>query len=149
MKPRLRRIWTNFRTPLGQKTLRIINREGRFEIEGLGLWYHHWRDPYHLMLTVPWIGFGAIISGAYLLVNAGFALLYLVGGDCLNGATAGSFWDAFFFSVQTFASIGYGAMTPKTPMLTRSSPPKRSPACWPWPWSPASPFRAFPNPRPG
>jgi inward rectifier potassium channel len=115
MKPRLRRIWTNFRTPLGQKTLRIINREGRFEIEGLGLWYHHWRDPYHLMLTVPWIGFGAIISGAYLLVNAGFALLYLVGGDCLNGATAGSFWDAFFFSVQTFASIGYGAMTPKTP----------------------------------
>jgi inward rectifier potassium channel len=115
MKPRLRRLWTNFRTPLAQKTLRIVNREGRFEIEGLGLWYHHWRDPYHLMLTVPWIGFGAIISGIYLLINAGFAVLYLLGGDCLNGATAGSFGDNFFFSVQTFASIGYGAMTPKTP----------------------------------
>jgi inward rectifier potassium channel len=115
MKPRLRRLWTNFRTPLGQKTLRIINREGRFELEGLGRWYHHWRDPYHLMLTLPWPGFAALICGGYLLLNTGFALLYLLGGDCLNGATAGSFGDAFFFSVQTFASIGYGAITPKTP----------------------------------
>jgi inward rectifier potassium channel len=63
---------------------------------------------------VPWHGFAAIVSVAYLGINALFALAYLAGGDCLNGAKPGSFSDAFFFSVQTLASIGYGAISPKT-----------------------------------
>src|SRR5262249_32666335 len=41
-------------------------------------------------------------------------LLFLLGGDCVVGARQGSFWDYFFFSVQTMATIGYGAMAPKT-----------------------------------
>ncbi len=55
-----------------------------------------------------------IVSLAYLLLNTVFALAYLAGGDCLEGAKPGSFGDAFFFSVQTLASIGYGAIHPKT-----------------------------------
>ena len=38
----------------------------------------------------------------------------LLGGDCLVNATPGSFFDAFFFSVQTIGSIGYGVISPKT-----------------------------------
>jgi inward rectifier potassium channel len=83
-------------------------------IHGMGKWYHHWRDPYHLLLTIPWIGFVGIVSSVYLVLNALFALAYLAGGDCLHGARQGSFVDAFFFSVQTLASIGYGAIYPKT-----------------------------------
>jgi inward rectifier potassium channel len=97
-----------------QRTVRIENQDGRLVIQGIGKWYHHWRDPYHLLLTIPWIGFVGVVSVTYLLLNTLFALAYLAGGDCLNGATPGSFSDAFFFSVQTLASIGYGAISPKT-----------------------------------
>ena len=96
------------------RTVRIANQDGKLVIEGMNKWYRHWRDPYHLLLTIPWMGFVAIVSTAYLLLNTIFALAYLAGGDCLNGARAGSFSDAFFFSVQTLASIGYGAIHPKT-----------------------------------
>jgi inward rectifier potassium channel len=92
--------------------IRIEN--GHFQIAGLNAWYSHWREPYHLLLTIPWLGFVAIVVFSYLAVNAIFALLYLAGGDCIANATPGSFWDHFFFSVQTLASIGYGAMYPKT-----------------------------------
>jgi inward rectifier potassium channel len=50
----------------------------------------------------------------YGLLNAIFALAYLAGGNSIAHALPGSFWDAFFFSVQTLASIGYGAMYPQT-----------------------------------
>ena len=96
------------------RTVRIENQDGRFTIRGMGKWYHQWRDPYHLLLTIPWVGFAGIVSMAYLLLNALFALAYLAGGDGLEGAEPGSFCDAFFFSVQTLASIGYGAIHPKT-----------------------------------
>ena len=102
------------RSRLHQRTVKIENQDGRLVIQGMGKWYHHWRDPYHLLLTIPWIGFGGIVSTAYLLLNSLFALAYLAGGDCLNGAKPGSFSDAFFFSVQTLASIGYGSISPKT-----------------------------------
>lgn len=88
--------------------------DGRFQIDGMGVWYRYWREPYHLLLTVPWIGFFSIIIVWYLGINALFALAYLLGGNCIQNAKPGSFLDAFFFSVQTMASIGYGAMYPKT-----------------------------------
>jgi inward rectifier potassium channel len=96
------------------RTVRVEKQDGRFIIHGMGKWYHHWQDPYHLFLNIPWIGFMGIVSLFYLLLNALFAFAYLAGGDCLNGAKRGDFGDAFFFSVQTLASIGYGAIYPKT-----------------------------------
>jgi len=61
---------------------------------------------------------GVLLLGiglVYLLLNAVFASAYLAGGDCIANARAGSFSDAYNFSIQTMAGIGYGAMTPKTP----------------------------------
>ncbi len=75
----------------------------------------YWRDPYHLLLTIPWIGFTALVSWAYIFINVIFACLFLAGGNCIVGARPGNFWDAFFFSVQTLGSIGYGVMSPGTP----------------------------------
>ncbi|NKB18565.1 MAG: ATP-sensitive inward rectifier potassium channel 10 [Pseudanabaena sp. CRU_2_10] len=94
--------------------IHIKIREGRFSIVGLGAWHSYWRDPYHLLLTVPWLGFLALIVLGYVAINTLFALAYLLGGDCIANAEPGSFLDTFFFSVQTLASIGYGAMYPKT-----------------------------------
>ena len=99
-----------------QKTtkLRINFREGRFEIPGVDAWYGHWKEPYYLLLTIPWTGFLLLMALAYVVINTVFAIAYLMGGNCIENATAGSFADAFFFSVQTLASIGYGAMYPTT-----------------------------------
>ena len=73
-----------------------------------------WRDFYYIVLVSRWSRILALLAGMYLFVNVVFACLYLLGGDCIANATPGSFWDAFFFSVQTWATIGYGAMAPKT-----------------------------------
>ena len=68
-----------------------------------------WRDAYAFLLKAPWyvvIGLAAVF---YLLTNFVFALLYW----SIPGAVAnsdGSLLHAFFFSVQTFAAIGYGFM---------------------------------------
>jgi len=89
-------------------------QDGRFQIQGINTWHSHWRDPYHLLLTIPWVGFFILIAVSYVSTNAIFAGLFLLGGDCIANAHPGSFLDRFFFSVQTLASIGYGAMYPKT-----------------------------------
>ncbi|MUL39333.1 ion channel [Gloeocapsopsis dulcis] len=96
------------------RVAQIVKKDGRLNIVGMGKWYSYWRDPYYLLLTVPWTGFLAIVALGYILGNAFFALAYLVGGNGIANARPGNFFDAFFFSIQTMASIGYGAMYPQT-----------------------------------
>ncbi|MGI0491166.1 ion channel [Alkalinema pantanalense CENA528] len=99
----------------GQRGMvRIASRDGKFQVDGLNAWYRYWRDSYHLMLTIPWWGFVSIVSSVYIVINAMFAILYLLEPDALSGARPGSFEDAFFFSVHTLGSIGYGVIAPKT-----------------------------------
>lgn len=74
----------------------------------------HWGDLYHLLLTISWAKFFALICLGYIVTNTVFALAYLAVGDGIEHARKGHFLDAFFFSVQTMATIGYGAMYPKT-----------------------------------
>jgi inward rectifier potassium channel len=95
---------------------RMINRDGGFNVIRKGLSYSRWRyDLYHVLITLSWAKFIAIVSLGYLIANILFAWAYLIGGDGIENARSGNFLDAFFFSVQTMASIGYGAMYPKTP----------------------------------
>jgi inward rectifier potassium channel len=94
---------------------RMINRDGGFNVIRKGLSYSRWRyDLYHVLITLSWAKFIAIVSLGYLIANILFAWAYLLGGDGIENARSGNFFDAFFFSVQTMASIGYGAMYPKT-----------------------------------
>ena len=90
----------------------IAFQNGRYSVAGLGVWHAYWRDPYHLLLTLPWPAFLMVMVGFYGVINTLFALAYLAGGNGIANAKPGSFLDAFFFSVQTLASIGYGAMYP-------------------------------------
>lgn len=71
------------------------------------------RDVYHSFLRARWpVALGGIVL-SYLALNACFALLYLAVGGVAH-ARAGSFEDAFYFSVQTMGTIGYGSMSPET-----------------------------------
>jgi inward rectifier potassium channel len=71
------------------------------------------RDIYHWLLTTSWAVFAAIGLGVYLLANTVFALLYLADPRGIANARPGDFSDAFFFSVQTIGTIGYGMLYPK------------------------------------
>ncbi len=71
-------------------------------------------DLYHQLLRASWAATAGSITAMFLGTNVIFALLYLVGGGVAN-ARPGSFYDAFFFSVQTLGTIGYGTMYPASP----------------------------------
>jgi inward rectifier potassium channel len=72
------------------------------------------RDTYHLILTLTWTRFAALVLAVYILINLVFAVLYLLGGRCIAELPPGSFSEAFFFSVETLATVGYGHMYPDT-----------------------------------
>ncbi len=83
----------------------------RDDVVIVGAGVHPLRDAYHLMLSASWASILAAIGGGFLALNALFALGFLW-TDGIAGARPHSFADAFFFSVQTMGTIGYGAMYP-------------------------------------
>jgi inward rectifier potassium channel len=71
-------------------------------------------DVYHQFLTWSWTRLFATLAAAYVAVNALFAVAYLgLGPGAIQNAEPGSFTDAFFFSFDTMATIGYGDKVPK------------------------------------
>jgi inward rectifier potassium channel len=71
------------------------------------------RDVYHWLLTTTWPVFAGIGLSAYLGLNTVFACLFLLDPAGIDHARPGAFADAFFFSVQTIGTIGYGVLAPK------------------------------------
>jgi inward rectifier potassium channel len=72
-----------------------------------------WSDLYHELLRAPWWVTLLAISASLLAVNLLFAIVFLLTGGVAN-ARPGSFADAFFFSVQTLGTAGYGWMYPQS-----------------------------------
>jgi len=70
------------------------------------------RDPYHVAVTLSWPQFLAALLGLYLAVNLVFATLYTIVPGAVTNARHGNFVDAFFFSFETLATVGYGEMFP-------------------------------------
>jgi inward rectifier potassium channel len=69
-------------------------------------------DIYHHLLTIsPWTLFLVLVV-VYATFNLVFGVLFVLQPGGIANATPGSFADAFFFSVQTMATIGYGDMHP-------------------------------------
>lgn len=94
---------------------RFVPRAKDEQIRRINLRSKWWQDGYHHMLTLPWPWFLLIGSVGYLLANAVFAALYLLQPGSIQNARPGSFWDAFFFSVQCLSTIGFGNLLPATP----------------------------------
>lgn len=97
---------------------RFLNRDGSFNVERRGLSFLRSLSLYHALLTTSWTRFFLLIALAYFATNGLFALAYLAcGPGALRGAegvTVGErLPEAFFFSVQTLATIGYGGVSPR------------------------------------
>jgi inward rectifier potassium channel len=70
------------------------------------------RDAYHIFLKLRWPASLGLLGAGFFAVNLVFAALYYTVGG-VEG-TDGSFFDALSFSIQTLATIGYGAMYPRS-----------------------------------
>ncbi|MFZ4579214.1 MAG: ion channel [Myxococcota bacterium] len=88
---------------------------GTMTVRRVGLAAGPFADFYHLLLSTTWLRLVGALGTAYIGANLLFATLYVVGGAELQNARPGSFVDAFFFSVQTMATIGYGQLVPVGP----------------------------------
>jgi len=92
----------------------MVNKKGKLDVTILGLRRRRWTDIYHQMLTLSWGRFLLVWILIYLTANLVFATLFWLDRGGLSGARPGSFEDAFFFSVQTLGTIGYGVIAPKS-----------------------------------
>lgn len=93
---------------------RLLNRDGTFNVH-----VEHGNPlasvfSYHTFLSLTWPQFFLFFGSTYLVLNALFAMLYLwAGPTALEGhAEMPAFWRAFFFSIHTFATVGYGNLAP-------------------------------------
>jgi inward rectifier potassium channel len=101
----------------GVNEKRLLNRNGTFNPRRDGLPLLASLSFYHYFLTITWPRFFGIVVSGYLATNSFFALAYLACGthSLVNTAStslASPFWRAFFFSVETLATIGYGNLAP-------------------------------------
>lgn len=96
---------------------RLINRDGSFNVRRKGLNYFASLSLYHSLLEMSWPKFFIITAIGYITTNIIFGIVYLlIGADSIAGSPAESLTDyllsAFFFSVQTLSTIGYGGLEP-------------------------------------
>lgn len=96
---------------------RLLNRDGSFNVVREGLHPLSSLSVYHYLLTVTWTKFILWVCLGYVAANALFAAGYvLCGPDALRGVDgvvpASPYFTAFFFSVETLATIGYGNVAP-------------------------------------
>jgi inward rectifier potassium channel len=89
-------------------------RVGSYEMIKKGVSRFDLRDPYHLAIALSWPRFLALLLATYLLVNVVFAALFWVVPGAVANARPYNFFDLFFFSVETLATVGYGHMYPAT-----------------------------------
>nr|WP_175232151.1 ion channel [Paraburkholderia humisilvae] len=79
-----------------------------------GLPLRVWHDLYHRALTMKWPTFFASLAAVFLVLNTAFASLYMLGHAPIANQNPQGFVGAFFFSVETLATVGYGDMHPQT-----------------------------------
>jgi inward rectifier potassium channel len=104
----------NQSNPTVRRIPRLISRtpEDRFMVVPIGKKGRWLDDIYAELLDASWQKLFIFIASIYILINSVFAMLYFIGGDTVENARPGVMSDVFFFSVQTFATIGYGRMAP-------------------------------------
>lgn len=97
--------------------LRFLNRDGSFNVQRKGLRATSLLNLYHYLLTMSWSRFLMLVLLLYFLSNVVFGFVYgLLGVGALVDTSElpieNMFLRGFFFSVQTFATIGYGTIHP-------------------------------------
>ena len=106
-----------FGTQVSQAGQRLINPDGSSNVIRKGLRNFQPINIYHNLITIPWWKFNVLVLTGYLLLNMVFAGIYLwIGTGQIDGMIRGNilqeFWECFFFSAQSFTTVGYGRLSP-------------------------------------
>jgi inward rectifier potassium channel len=101
----------------GQSRRRLLNPDGSFNVERTGVSILTSLNPYHTLLSMSWSTFLGLVLLLYFFSNVVFGFLYAAFGpgalvDTSAEPMSDLFVRGFFFSVQTFATIGYGTIHP-------------------------------------
>ena len=102
----------------GGTTRRAINHDGSFNVRRRSQQVQV-HDLYQALISMSWTRFLALVFALLIGLNLVFAAGYLLLGlEHLSGTAALThippFWQAFFFSVQTFTTVGYGGLAPNS-----------------------------------
>src|SRR5436309_10052691 len=88
-------------------------RSGQVEFLKLNLEKREWRDAYQWLLALTWPEFAALIAAVYIVINLAFAVFFTLGVEFITVMTPGYYLEAFFFSVQILATVGYAHWYPQ------------------------------------
>jgi inward rectifier potassium channel len=96
---------------------RFMNKDGSFNLRKVGLSFWKRSSMYSYLQEASWLKFVGIILLFYLFVNFLFTGIYLlIGQDQFQGLLSSSYWgrirEVFYFSTQTFTTVGYGRINP-------------------------------------
>jgi inward rectifier potassium channel len=98
------------RRPLAPRRIKL----GQREIFTQGLSREVWHDLFHHFMTVSWPRLFATLASFFLVFDILFGFLYYLVPGCIANLNPPGFAGAFFFSVETLATVGYGDMHPQT-----------------------------------
>lgn len=102
---------------LPKKQIRSLQRDGTMNLDRRSFQKTLFGDLYHVLMSSSWVKLLGMITGLFLMINLFFGTAYFLAGDqALEGMEAAAGWahwlECVFFSVQTFATIGYGKLSP-------------------------------------
>lgn len=108
---------TGFGTNVGDYGGRFINKDGTFNLRKEGLPFWKTTSLYYNLLNLPAWKFVVYLLLAYLSINVVFTMIYiLIGVNQLQGILAKEYWgkirEVFYFSAETFTTVGYGRVNP-------------------------------------